>query len=603
MSLAQIKRLGAPRSSFANQVLDKRVMLFDSETGLPYFGDDFTPGGITPFFPTTAPNLAQIATGKQAVPITAFITDPASTDIADAFDAAKAYCAANGRGLIEFPRDDGYTTSRTLKNDLAGLGIEMRGSKLTTQSQAISAFWALSQGGFIRNGRIVGNGGAARINTVPYFTVPGNRDQNGIWIGFGDRFLVEKMDIANFQAAVAPRNNGITADGTGIIAPTVRQNGVRIVDLISRGCDQGVLASSQNDFEVRNLANYGTTFVYSSEPHMLYMADHTGADNVRLGNGVVRLINLASDSNPYDSAAKIRVCANLYVDSLRIEGSQILVQFESCTALEARGLSIRDQLATVAASDHAIFFNSCPDAKVYSPFVSQRTLYGGRAMRFIGSPRAKVYQAVVETGRADSSGYSPFSIETSSAGATSEDCTFFNPAWRNTPPTPGMIISEPMFSSSSDRLRVYQPETSGVNRLGIFTNANDNVAIIDPALMRDGAAGLGLCWRTTGTGLRNTINLSSTKTATSGSTASLASEETTLLVNRTGSTALAVTLPAAARLGVRYIIKDARGDAVTRIITILPTSGTIDGAASVIINTAYGSKSLMTFDGAAWFTI
>ena len=68
-----------------------------------------------------------------------------------------------------------------------------------------------------------------------------------------------------------------------------------------------------------------------------------------------------------------------------------------------------------------------------------------------------------------------------------------------------------------------------------------------------------------------------------------------------------LTLPAPSITGVTankgktYVIKDASGGAATNNITIAPASGTIDGVASVSINTAYGFVQVYC-DGTAWFT-
>lgn len=68
-----------------------------------------------------------------------------------------------------------------------------------------------------------------------------------------------------------------------------------------------------------------------------------------------------------------------------------------------------------------------------------------------------------------------------------------------------------------------------------------------------------------------------------------------------------VTLPAPSttgatvNVGKRYLIKDQSGGAGTNNITIAPAAGTIDGAASVLINTDFGMVQVYC-DGVAWFT-
>jgi len=68
------------------------------------------------------------------------------------------------------------------------------------------------------------------------------------------------------------------------------------------------------------------------------------------------------------------------------------------------------------------------------------------------------------------------------------------------------------------------------------------------------------------------------------------------------SAARAVTLPAASTKGLTFTIKDVTGTAGTNAITITdPNMYTIDGAASLVIGTNYGSATL-TFDGTSqWF--
>lgn len=68
--------------------------------------------------------------------------------------------------------------------------------------------------------------------------------------------------------------------------------------------------------------------------------------------------------------------------------------------------------------------------------------------------------------------------------------------------------------------------------------------------------------------------------------------------------AYTVTLPTGATLnsGKSYTIKDASGGAGTNNITVAPATGTIDGAASVVISSNYGDVQVYT-DGANWFTM
>lgn len=61
----------------------------------------------------------------------------------------------------------------------------------------------------------------------------------------------------------------------------------------------------------------------------------------------------------------------------------------------------------------------------------------------------------------------------------------------------------------------------------------------------------------------------------------------------------ALTLPAVAA-DLVLMVKDASGSAETNNITITPASGTIDGAATLVISSAYGSAYLVS-NGSSWF--
>ena len=66
-----------------------------------------------------------------------------------------------------------------------------------------------------------------------------------------------------------------------------------------------------------------------------------------------------------------------------------------------------------------------------------------------------------------------------------------------------------------------------------------------------------------------------------------------------GSVAVAVNLPAGAT-GQVFVIKDGLGLATAAApITITPAAGTIDGAATAVINAPYGSLTLV-YNGTEW---
>lgn len=92
-----------------------------------------------------------------------------------------------------------------------------------------------------------------------------------------------------------------------------------------------------------------------------------------------------------------------------------------------------------------------------------------------------------------------------------------------------------------------------------------------------------------------------TRSATAATVTVSASTDEVIFCNVAASAAVAVTLPAHTT-GARFTIKDAIGTANVGNITITPTSGLIDGAATLVINTAYGKTELVS-DGTNWFTV
>ena len=77
------------------------------------------------------------------------------------------------------------------------------------------------------------------------------------------------------------------------------------------------------------------------------------------------------------------------------------------------------------------------------------------------------------------------------------------------------------------------------------------------------------------------------------------SADAAISVQVPGPVAVAVNLPAGVQ-GQTFIIKDGLGLAsVATPITIVPTAGTIDGAVNAVINTPYGSLTLI-YDGVQW---
>lgn len=112
---------------------------------------------------------------------------------------------------------------------------------------------------------------------------------------------------------------------------------------------------------------------------------------------------------------------------------------------------------------------------------------------------------------------------------------------------------------------------------------------------------------TTGTGA-NTITVSASGTQTLAIRNAIVTPVVVLLtddvvsVQVPGPVPVAVTLPAGV-LGATYTIKDGLGLASPATpITITATAGTIDGAATAVINTPYGSLTFV-YNGTQWLII
>jgi hypothetical protein len=72
-----------------------------------------------------------------------------------------------------------------------------------------------------------------------------------------------------------------------------------------------------------------------------------------------------------------------------------------------------------------------------------------------------------------------------------------------------------------------------------------------------------------------------------------------IVIDKITGSATAVNLPATPNTGQVLIIKDGKGDAATNNITITPAAGTIDGATSVVLSTAY-AVSRLVYNGTQW---
>jgi hypothetical protein len=91
------------------------------------------------------------------------------------------------------------------------------------------------------------------------------------------------------------------------------------------------------------------------------------------------------------------------------------------------------------------------------------------------------------------------------------------------------------------------------------------------------------------------------RVVTSGNVTALLTDSV-IVVNKSVGSATAVTLPASPATGQQITIKDGKGDANANNITITPAAGTIDGAATLVMNVNRQSVTLM-YSGSEWCVI
>ena len=112
---------------------------------------------------------------------------------------------------------------------------------------------------------------------------------------------------------------------------------------------------------------------------------------------------------------------------------------------------------------------------------------------------------------------------------------------------------------------------------------------------------------TSGTGA-NTITVSAVGSEAIAVRTAITTPVTVLVTDEVVSIAVPIAAPVTVILpigvlGQEFNIKDALGHASPATpITISPVAGTIDGAATAVINTPYGSLTLV-FDGTNWLII
>lgn len=92
--------------------------------------------------------------------------------------------------------------------------------------------------------------------------------------------------------------------------------------------------------------------------------------------------------------------------------------------------------------------------------------------------------------------------------------------------------------------------------------------------------------------------LLATRVVTAAGAVTVGATDDVVIVNKTVGAATTVNIPAGVTKR-RYVIKDGKGDAAANNITITPAAGTIDGAATLVINTNYGRATII-YNGTQW---
>lgn len=95
--------------------------------------------------------------------------------------------------------------------------------------------------------------------------------------------------------------------------------------------------------------------------------------------------------------------------------------------------------------------------------------------------------------------------------------------------------------------------------------------------------------------------LLTTRVVIAAGAVTVTSADIIVIVNKTSGAATVVNLPAGV-LNTVFIIKDGKGDAASNNITLTPAAGNIDGAATYVMNTNYGSTTIV-YNGTTWSII
>jgi hypothetical protein len=133
---------------------------------------------------------------------------------------------------------------------------------------------------------------------------------------------------------------------------------------------------------------------------------------------------------------------------------------------------------------------------------------------------------------------------------------------------------------------------SGASTLGALTDVTITTPANGQALIYNGGT-----WANGTVGATVALNTANPSTSPYNITSSTSFLETWIF-NPSVTLTVNIPAPSAAGSGYRYNIKNIS----TQTITIIPGSGSIDGAGSVVINVQYASVTLVS-DGANWFIV
>jgi hypothetical protein len=90
-----------------------------------------------------------------------------------------------------------------------------------------------------------------------------------------------------------------------------------------------------------------------------------------------------------------------------------------------------------------------------------------------------------------------------------------------------------------------------------------------------------------------------TRTVTAAGAVTVTTADYTVYINKTVGAATTVNLPASPATGLEFRFKDLKGDANVNNITLTPASGTIDGAATYVMNVARQATKIQ-YNGTEW---